>query len=690
MLHVENRTAEEEVLTHPKYRADIDGLRAIAVLSVMAFHAFPEWVRGGFIGVDIFFVISGFLISTIIFKSLVSNEFSFAEFYSRRVRRIFPALITVLLTAFFIGWFVLYPDEYRQLGKHIIGGAGFVSNFVLWRESGYFDTVAETKPLLHLWSLGIEEQFYIVFPLFVWLLWKLRLNVLTFVVLFGAVSFLLNLKSIYTDAVWTFYMPQTRIWELLIGSVLAWVVLDFSGVVARIESATGKFVYRLIYQQTATISIKSMLSNAKAFVGILLLTVGLWKITKEVHFPGKWALLPTVGAALMIWAGPQALVNRWLLSNRILVWIGKISYPLYLWHWLFLTYARILASEPPPIWARWSALALSIVLSWLTYRLIEQPLRFGGHGRRKTLVLILAMTLVASLGFATYKSDGFSSARAKMDASGGVKQFAWDYMGNDACVSRVKSQPGFCMLLGNPNNITIAILGDSTANALVPGVAELVASHGDGVLNIGHGACPPIRGLVPTDTWGAKPNCPAIVEEAYKIILKDRNIKTVILGFFTHDMQYYGFKDLPTDSSIEKRIEKTMELLDADIHALQAAGKKIIVTYDAAYSPRTSKDCLRRPMSGLFKDDRQCVITEDQVIDRYPYLTILDKHFRLNPNVCIFKQSDLLFTDGKLNLVAQDGHVILRDSHHLSVYGSEQMARLLAASNCAKDLPWEH
>jgi hypothetical protein len=151
-------------LTHPKYRADIDGLRAVAVLAVVGFHAFPNLVKGGLVGVDIFFVISGFLISTIIFDSLERNSFSFLEFYSRRIRRIFPALLLVLIASFSFGWFTLLADEYKQLGKHIAAGAGFVSNFVFWNESGYFDNTADTKPLLHLWSLGIEEQFYIVWP----------------------------------------------------------------------------------------------------------------------------------------------------------------------------------------------------------------------------------------------------------------------------------------------------------------------------------------------------------------------------------------------------------------------------------------------------------------------------------------------------------------------------------------------
>jgi peptidoglycan/LPS O-acetylase OafA/YrhL len=177
-------------LTHPKYRADIDGLRAIAVLSVVCFHAFPVRLKGGFIGVDIFFVISGYLISTIIFDNLERDSFSFVEFYSRRIKRIFPALLLVLIACLAFGWFALLADEYKQLGKHIAAGAGFVSNFVFWNESGYFDNAAETKPLLHLWTLGIEEQFYIIWPLLLWAAWKRKFNLLTITLVIAIISFL--------------------------------------------------------------------------------------------------------------------------------------------------------------------------------------------------------------------------------------------------------------------------------------------------------------------------------------------------------------------------------------------------------------------------------------------------------------------------------------------------------------------
>lgn len=508
-MDVEGRTAEEEILTHPKYRPDIDGLRAIAVLSVLGFHAFPELVHGGFIGVDIFFVISGFLISTIIFKSLASREFSFLEFYSRRVRRIFPALVTVLVVAFVCGWFVLYPDEYRQLSKHIVGGAWFFSNFVLWRESGYFDNSADSKPLLHLWSLGIEEQFYIVFPLFAWLLWKGRLNLLTWVVLGGLVSFLLNLRDVSHDAVRTFYMPQTRIWELLEGCVLALLVMDTSGRVGRMEKAAERMLNRMFYREKADVMPAITLFNVKAWIGALLIVVGLWKITKEMHFPGKWALLPTVGAVLLIWAGPGAFLNRWVLSNRVLMWVGKISYPLYLWHWILLSYLYILAAEMPPVAVRAGALAVAVVLSWLTYRLIEMPLRFGGSGRRKTLLLMALMVSVSIVGFAGYKENGFRTLpfiRSEQKTSREMTLLAQAKTINQNISANMNLNP--CFQLPPDKNFaffekpaclpakpvhgkspSLLLIGDSHSAALSLGLRPWAKEHGFTFYQISSGSC---------------------------------------------------------------------------------------------------------------------------------------------------------------------------------------------------------
>ncbi|MDR1349746.1 MAG: acyltransferase, partial [Zoogloeaceae bacterium] len=206
------------------YRPDIDGLRAIAVLAVIGYHFFPAWIKGGFVGVDVFFVISGFLIGGILLEALRKGEFSLTEFYARRIRRIFPALILVLLSVLAFGWFALWPEDYQNLGKHTAGGAAFISNFLFWQEAGYFDVAAERKPLLHLWSLGVEEQFYIVFPISLWLLWRMKLRILAGIALFAFVSFVLNFAVYRSYPDFDFYFPLTRFWELLAGAVL-WLVL---------------------------------------------------------------------------------------------------------------------------------------------------------------------------------------------------------------------------------------------------------------------------------------------------------------------------------------------------------------------------------------------------------------------------------------------------------------------------------
>jgi peptidoglycan/LPS O-acetylase OafA/YrhL len=393
-------------LTHPKYRADIDGLRAIAILSVVGFHAFPFWVKGGFIGVDIFFVISGFLISTILIGSLERNSFSFYEFYIRRTKRIFPALLLVLIATFLFGWFVLMPDEYKQLGKHIAGGAGFVSNFVLWYESGYFDNAAETKPLLHLWSLGVEEQFYIIWPLILWFAWKKRLNLLTIAIVVGAISFALNVYEVRNDVVAAFYSPQTRFWELMAGSILAYMTRHRQNIFPiKIKHRLDAWLSLIDKAQSPYVNGK-VLRNVQSLFGAVLIFIGILVITKEKNFPGWWAVLPILGAVLIISAGVQAWLNRVVLSNRILVWFGLISFPLYLWHWPLLTFARIVEIEEPSIETRIAAVVISVVLAWLTYSLIEKPLRFGKHSKNKTITLLFLMSITGLVGYYCYDRDG--------------------------------------------------------------------------------------------------------------------------------------------------------------------------------------------------------------------------------------------------------------------------------------------
>lgn len=508
---------QSKKFSHPKYRSDIDGLRAVAVLSVVGFHAFPSWFNGGFVGVDIFFVISGFLISTIIFGNLEQNTFGFFEFYSRRVKRIFPALLIVLIACYTFGWFALFADEFKQLGKHIAAGAGFISNLVLWSESGYFDNAADTKPLLHLWSLGIEEQFYIFWPLLLWAVWKTRFNLLTVTIAIAIASFAFNIWGIRTDAVATFYSPQTRFWELLSGSLLAWFTLH--------RKAT-KFHHRLyhwlrvvVYTQAPTTD-RSYLRNLQAYLGAALIIAAVVLTTKSSQFPGWRALLPTLGAVLMIAAGMQAWLNRVILSNKILVWFGLISFPLYLWHWPLLSFARIVESEVPALGIRIAAVSLSVLLAWLTYELVEKPIRFGSHTKAKTFALLVLMFIVGSIGYSTYQRNGLKF-REPIEYKDYIAQTI-EQQFSDKCSLHFE-KINHCAERIKKGQSIVLLLGDSHVRHTYELIKEQVANANHDLVAFSNGGCP---FLIDVNT--------AYVNDCG---LKNKEVMEFIMGGFKHEVQ---------------------------------------------------------------------------------------------------------------------------------------------------------
>ncbi len=506
----------------PKYRADIDGLRAVAVLAVISFHVFPTMMKGGFIGVDVFFVISGFLISSIIFENLERDSFSFIDFYSRRIRRIFPALLLVLAACFAFGWFALLSDEYKQLGKHIWGGAGFVSNLVFWKESGYFDNLAGTKVLLHLWSLGVEEQFYIVWPLILWLAWKLRLNFLKMTVVIIAVSFALNIRGIHgDDTVAAFYSPQTRFWEILIGSVLAYVTLHKHRLFQKFDQKTGS-------RFSLETGVGRVWSNAQSVLGIAFIVFGAFVITQEDAFPGWWALLPTFGALLIISAGTKAWINRAILSNRALVWVGLISYPLYLWHWPLLSFARILDGQTPSLRTRVAIVLISFVLAWLTYVLIERPVRFKGNRTVKTAVLFVLMVIAGSIGYYTYSHDGFGF-RVKEFENITKASDDWGFPGN---LEPVRFNNSYIFVKKSGLKTKTLFVGDSNVQQYYPRIDELIQknpSSTNSVIFVTKGNCPP---MPYTNSY----TCTKRLSDALELAAMDKDIENVVLVG-----QWFGF-----------------------------------------------------------------------------------------------------------------------------------------------------
>jgi peptidoglycan/LPS O-acetylase OafA/YrhL len=362
------------------YRPDIDGLRAVAVAAVIVYHAFPAILPGGLFGVDVFFVISGYLITGLILGGIASGRFSLAGFYARRIRRLLPALVVMLAAVFAIGAWLLLPVEFERLCEEIASGALFISNFEYLSQVGYFDRDAALKPLLHLWSLGVEEQFYLTWPLLLLMCRAQRVRSMAAVI--GVASLMTALVLEVDHPAAAFFLPVTRFWELMLGAGLA----------AGVNPVPTTPAWR----------------GVAAFAGFLLVLVSLAASPQQL--PSLWRLLPTVGTALLIASGPSARINKSLLSNGALVATGKISYPLYLWHWPLLSFLAISRMpEEPAVGSRLAAIAAAIVLSGLTYRFVEAPLRFGRWRPLAVPVLSAALAVCAAGGYGGAYLDGLPS-----------------------------------------------------------------------------------------------------------------------------------------------------------------------------------------------------------------------------------------------------------------------------------------
>jgi peptidoglycan/LPS O-acetylase OafA/YrhL len=509
------------------YRPDIDGLRALAVLAVVGFHAFPNVIKGGFVGVDIFLVISGFLITGILQKELQNKDLQtknigfwpyIVTFYQRRIARIFPALLTVLAACFAFGWLLLQPVEFKTLGKHLLAGAGFASNLVYWREAGYFDAAAETKTLLHLWSLAVEEQFYLIWPLLLWAAWKLRFKTLWVICVLLVASFVWNVSQIHSHPVATFYSPFTRFWELLAGALLAVLALKKPAV------AASKFS-----------------PNAQSVFGLLLVVAAIYLLTKDKRFPGWWAVLPVLGSYLIISAGSikgsESWFNRVVLSNRVMVSIGLISYPLYLWHWPVLAFFRGVLLDAPSVGMLLTAVAVSFLLAYLTYWLIEKPLRFGTFWREKsrltTSVLLLLMVLVAVAGYVVYTKNGVSKRFPAQLRS--LLDYEYDYgESNGQCMVGIGGNQSqlapYCYTKNPAFKKSVALWGDSYTWHLAAALNQRGKLNNIGFNLIASSGCAPI--LNADADYCQKGN--AFVLET----LQKQPFETIVLaGNWTHEFQ---------------------------------------------------------------------------------------------------------------------------------------------------------
>lgn len=641
------------------YRKDIDGLRAISVLLVVLFHAFPEKLPGGFIGVDIFFVISGFLITSIILIGLKTGQFNFLTFYGNRIRRIFPALIIVLVTCFIFGWFILLASEYQQFGQHLLGGSAFFANYIFWKEAGYFDSSAYSKPLLHLWSLAIEEQFYILWPAALWLIARLRINLALSIIFLGLLSFLFNI--LYSDKAFSlllhtqygfkdyfnlstaFYAPQSRFWELLAGALLAYAHTKKSN-----TSSAQALKIPLLHQ-------------IKPALGILLIGSGAIFIQATTPYPNYWALIPVLGAMLVISSNSNALCNHYFLSNKVIVGIGLISYPLYLWHWPILSYLYIVMGEMPSTSLRILAVGSAFILAIITYRFIEIPMRYGKYLRVKAAILLFTIGIVAGLGLTTFYKNGFESRTAAelMNVHpGDIRHTNFHKYSEDhfypctpnSIYKKSLSWESFvrCQQSKSSTTIDMAIIGDSHAEHLFIGLAESL----------------PSKNIV----YYLKPGYPFIdnkeYSEIFSHVINTQSIKAVILT-----MAWGRIIDLSPEQISNQILETSQALLDA--------GKVVYLTDDVPGGPEAIR-CkgIRWISKGLLLDQpctRDNEIYKETKFGESSRLTLVLNSVKSvasnNPKIKLLETYNYFCNKNECSML-HDNNILYRDSNHLNILGS--------------------
>lgn len=533
-----------------RFRRDIQGLRALAVLPVVIFHAFPDWLPGGFVGVDIFFVISGYLITRILHEELREGSFSIASFYVRRVKRLFPALYLMLLVTMLLGLVMLPPAELRELAKTVVATVGFVANFLFYNLSGYFDGQSELKPLLHTWSLAVEEQFYLIFPLALMAAYKFRPRWLPAMLwAAAALSLAWSMVELGQDASRAFYYPLPRAFELLIGAIVAVGAIPKSG--------------------------RPAVRDGLSLLGVALIAASLLLLSNQQPFPGLAALPPCIGAALVLAMGEdgESLGGR-MLGAAPLVLVGSLSYSLYLWHWPALVFGRYIALRPLTVPEAMAAVVVAFALAWISWRYVERPVLKWRMAPRPVLIGGAGlMAATAALAAAVVLTQGLPQrldpmGRTLVAAAGDSSSFrATCHSGEHDVIPYGR----LCTFGDREAPPTTALWGDSFGAEIVVAMGEKLAPERRSVLQITASGCPPALGYNPK----RRPGCAAYNAERFAELTADPRIHEIVLV-----VNYLGFMvDTPDQQvALLDGIERTAQ-------ALHARGKALSLVYSIPRMP---------------------------------------------------------------------------------------------------------
>jgi len=666
------------------HRADIDGLRAIAVAIVVGFHSGIPWLTGGFVGVDVFFVISGFLIGGILYDEAVTGRFSYARFYARRIRRIAPALVVVIASTSLIALAFLSPGELKEFATSAIGAMLSVPNVVFLKTMNYFATNADLNPLLMTWSLGVEEQFYVLYPPLLLLLLRWKSRLLPAIFLLCLASFALNVWSTATHPALAFYGLPPRAWELGVGVFLAiWQSKRRqAGAAVAADPSSGRFV----------------LQQVLAAAGIAMIAASACLFDGSLAFPGAAALVPVVGSLLVI--ANDGPVNRVALGSRPLVFVGLVSYSWYLWHWPLLSFARI-ASDMPLTWQQGTVIsALSFAISCLSYWYVETPFRQGFQRvpakRWIVLYLVVVGICVLLLGAARVSQGMPSRVQPAVLA---VEQEVDDTRANGCLLSYGEVAPRTsieCRRGAGPHGM-VALMGDSHASALRAGAEDFAARSGMGLSQWTKSSCPTL-----TDVSRVMNNhprhfgeCAEFNRRALDQVLESPEVKVVILAGFwfasIHELtpsQGYQSTAAPLPFTRPNGVALLSSGLSKTVEALTKKGKRVIVIDDTplfGFDPIkhlvTDQIAVRRLvgerlLGNLVADGERStfVIESDQDVRRAVAQTA--HAFDAGGLVSLYSLRDRL-CDASGCRYADDGRPLLTDRQHLSNFGARAVMRPL-------------
>jgi len=607
-----------------RYRAEIDGLRALAVLPVVLYHAQFPGFSGGFVGVDVFFVISGFLITGILLSDMEAGTYSVSGFYERRIRRIMPSLLVVLLFVVVAAPFSLLPSELSRLGEDLLGALLFVANIVFWLDSGYFSSGSEAKPLLHTWSLGIEEQFYIFAPVIFLLLTRHARRHLTWLLAAAlAASLLACVLLTRSNASTAFFLLPTRAWELLAGALLA--------VAVRTESGAVRLGARF--------------NQALALAGLMLVVLPVFFYSKATSFPGYAALAPVAGAVLVIAYGEGTLVGR-MLSSRAVVFVGLLSYSLYLWHWplvVFFRNAGWLISWTGSV----AVVSASLFLAWLTWRYVERPTRDRALFPSRSLLIWIALgSVIVVLSAVIYRtSDGWSSRVSEQTRR--MDQARFDTSpSRDKCHIRagIRTPDAFCTL--GQGDLHVALWGDSHGVEL----AQALSERGMRVTSVTYSACRPA--LVDL-AESSRNDCSEQNRITMEGLLGDSSLAAIVL--------------VANYSGKVSRLDGLLQVADR----LQSAGKRVVIV-----GPTPSLKGRADLPTYLARGGADSVPFGDISAD------IFLRH--AGPKRETYLPEHVFCTASKCDLTPENS-ALLFDGHHPSMSASRMTARGL--SSCLRNAP---